>query len=552
MKKEYIGKTPEEILELMPLEKKAAQVLSSGFCCYDEVKTAMELGIGAMTAMWGNKREDADRFKKDVERFQKEADIPFLIGVDMETGVGQTVHVEDYATEFPDQMSLGAIADEEEGKRLAYLEGKVIRNEAVNLGWNLTYGPVADVNINPANPITNVRSVGENPDHVSAITSEIIRGMQEYGDFCACAKHFPGAGMQSSDSHFSLEKTNSSKEEMEAIHLKPFKNAVRNGIGAFMTNHAIYPMFDDINVATTSRAVITGVAREELGFEGIILTDAMAMTGLTAQDGDDRHMGTIRAIAAGCNVILGPYDVWNAPAAIAKAVRDGKLSEDVLNLAVLRVLRTKQRLGLFDNKKGPVEKLNGWEISKQIAEKSVTLIRDRDNIIPVDFTSMNDVMVMEPTHPGHKLSFGLYTNQTLIAETLHKDVPIAKLALISQEVAPELENELIEKASKADIVIVGTSFRSHSGQVGLLTEQQIAVVEKIVRLGKKVIAVVSNPYVAAQLPFVGTVICCYSTSKVSVQAASDVILGRLEPKGKLPVTIPDSMDSGNIEIVSHG
>ena len=553
MDKRFEGKTPEQILKLLTLEQKCGQLVSTGICSWEECETAMEHHVGNISVVYGHDAEALSRFKSDMERLQREADIPFFIGVDMETGVGQTVHDRSIATEFAEQMAIGAIADLKDAERLAYEEGRVVSQQASYLGWNVCFGPVVDVNINPENPITNIRSFGEDPDIVATLAAAYIKGLQSDGRLIGTAKHFPGAGMQFSDSHFALEKTRTTKEEMDKIHLKPFKKAIEAGVGGLMCNHAIYDMYDAENVATLSKAVMTDLLRGELGFEGVMYTDAMGMAGMTESEknGGNPHMGTIRAITAGCDVILGPNDAWNAPAGLAQAVRDGILDEEIVNKACLRVLKQKYALGLFTSeKREDVPKRDGWSVAREIAKKSVTLIRDRKNAIPVDFEGKK-VMVMEPTHPANRLSFGLYSNMTLIKETLAKHVPQAELALFAPDATDEQIEELAKQAKAADIVVFGTSFRSRSGQVGLMTERQLDALKAVHAANPNMIAVVSNPYVASQLPFVDEIVCCYSTSSVAVEAAVDVIIGKEKALGVLRETIPEEMHN-EVEIVFHG
>lgn len=553
MDKRFEGKTPEQILEMLTLEQKCGQLVSTGIGCWEECETAMEHHVGNLSVIYGHDAEALARFKADMERLQREADIPFFIGVDMETGVGQTVHDRSIATEFAEQMAIGAIADLKDAERLAYEEGRVVSQQASYLGWNICFGPVVDVNINPENPITNIRSFGEDPDIVATLAAAYIKGLQSDGRLIGTAKHFPGAGMQFSDSHFALEKTRTTKEEMENIHLKPFKKAIEAGVGGLMCNHAIYDMYDAENVATLSRAVMTDLLRGELGFEGVMYTDAMGMAGMTESEKNcgNPHRGTIRAITAGCDVILGPNDAWNAPAGLAQAVRDGILDEEIVNKACLRVLKQKYALGLFSSeKREDVPKRDGWSVAREIAKKSVTLIRDRKNAVPIDFEGKK-VMVMEPTHPANRLSFGLYSNMTLIKETLAKYVPQAQLALFAPDATDEQIAELAKQAKAADIVVFGTSFRSRSGQVGLMTERQLDALKAVHAANPNMIAVVSNPYVASQLPFVDEIVCCYSTSSVAVEAAVDVIIGKEKALGVLRETIPEAMHN-EVEIVFHG
>jgi len=470
----------------------------------------------------------------------------------METGVGQIVHDPDSATEFPEQMAIGAIADIDEACRYGYEFGRTINREASNIGWNMVYGPVADVNVNPRNPITNIRSIGEDPERASKIIDAIVKGIQHDNRMIATVKHFPGAGMQASDSHFSLEETSASRKEMDEIHLYAFKKSFESGAMATMCNHAIYPMLDPDNIATLSKTVMTDVLRNELSFRGVTITDAMGMAGMTSQESKENiFLGTIRAIAAGCDLILGGVDPANAAAAIAAAAEDGSiLTKERLDQAALNIIRVKHWLGLFNGQpRKEIPKEDGWSFARDLAQKSITLIRDNEKLLPVDFKDKK-VLVLEPTHPSKRLSFGLYTNTTLIHGIIKESVPQAEFNLFAQDITPEQEEEIFTQAKNADIIIVGTSFRSRSGQVGLLTEGQLKLLKRICEVNKNVIAVISNPYVAAQINFIGTVVCCYSTSKVAVEGAVNVINGSAVATGKLPVTLPDELEAA-ANIISH-
>lgn len=550
MNPKYRGKSPEEILSMMTLQEKAGQVIVVGLETWEEFERAMHKGIGTISAV-AHTEEEAERFRENVARLQREADIPFLVGVDMETGVGQIVHAKNLATEFAEQMALGAIADPEDAKRLAYEEGRVIASEGSALGWNVCYNPVVDVNINPENPITNIRSVGEDPKQVAEITCALIRGIQEGHRMVALAKHFPGAGMQGADSHFALEKTKATREEMEKTHLYPFRKAIEAGVRGMMCNHAIYPMLDDKSVATLSRKIMNDLLREEMGFDGVMYTDAMAMEGLKAQAETMHISETVLAISAGCDLLLGPKEGWDAPDVIVKAVQDGDLPEERLNDSVLRVLKVKQWLGLFDEEnRKPLPRMDGWAVAREISRKSITVLKDNDGLLPYDFAGKK-VLVIEPKHPARDMQVGNYTNLTLIQESLARFVPQAELALFSPDINKEQEAELVRRAKEADVVIVGTSFRSRSGQVGMLTRQQLDALYAVHEVNPNVIAVVSNPYVTAQLKFIGTVLCCYSTSQVAVEAAVDVLIGKEKALGKQRVTIPEKLKN-EVVILYHG
>jgi beta-N-acetylhexosaminidase len=547
MNKKYQNKMPNEILSNMTLREKAAQTIVPPYRNRDFVDEAIKNGVGGIWPTWhfGNNSDSAE-FAKDMDRLQAISEIPLFITADMETGVGQLIHDGLYA-EFPELMALGAVASIEEAEMLAYEQGKAMALGARSIGWNMTPTPVVDVNIYAENPITNIRSVGEDPERVARITSSMIKGMQEGHAIIPMAKHFPGAGMQRDDSHFSMEKTSASIKEMEDIHLYPFRKAIEQHVKCIMTNHAVYPAYDSENTATLSKKIVTNLLREKMGYKGLVMTDAMGMSGLTSQA--KGHESTILALLAGNDLILAPHDPIGAIDAIVEAVKAGRMSEDYLNTIVLRILEAKEWLGLFKDRLVEFSGLSGWNTAEKIAKNSVTLIRGNDYILPL--TPEKKLMVLEPAHPRRQLDIGLYTNTTLIYDHLKEFYPNAKFSLFADQMNEKQIQELLEKASLVDAVVVGTSFRSYAGQVGLLTTAQINLLQRIKGINPNMIAVVSNPYVSAEIDFIGTVLCCYSTSKVAIKAAIDVLRGVCQAKGLLPVTIPSHMDPSYVKILHH-
>jgi len=546
LKKEYIGKSASEILSMLTLREKVAQTIVPAYYNHDQGREALKNGVGGVWPVCHSKSTGLE-FAADMAELNELSDIPLFITCDMETGTGQVIH-DGLCTEFPEFMSYSGIADIEEAERLAYLQGKAMANEAMSLGWNMTPTPVVDVNINPYNPITNIRSCGDDPERVTRIVTAMIRGMQEAG-IIPMAKHFPGAGMQKFDSHFGCERITVTEQEMDEIHLKPFKAAIDMDLRCIMTNHAIYETYDKENVSTLSKAIMTDLLRVKLGYKNLVMTDAMEMQGVTEQGKGAE--AAIKALAAGNDLILAPSGGFNVIDEIVKVVEDGNFDVGIIDAACLRILEGKAWQGLFDGAKKNRVKPDGsnWELAKEIAVKSATIIRDEKNLLPMK--KDGTTLVIEPAHPRKLLDYGLYTNTTMIYDILNKQLPNVKFELFKGEVEEMEKQFLIESAKQADTVIVSTSFRSYAGQVGLLTQKQVDTLKAVSEANRNIIAVTANPYASAQIPFIGTVLCGYSTAKVVVQVVADILTGKRSAQGQLTLKMPDEFDSSSIPVLAH-
>ena len=540
-------KTPQEMLSAMPLRQKAAQTLVPAYFSHEEGCEAVKNGVGGVWAIYHFKNNSTClEFADEVKKLQESSDIPLFICADMETGAGQMIH-DGKCAEFPEPMSYSAIADINAAEHLAYKQGQAMASEAMALGWNVALTPVVDVNTSAYNPSTNVRSCGDDVERVTRVMNAMIRGMQSC-KIIATAKHFPGQGMQLLDSHFGLENVKLTQEEMQ-LHLKPFADAVSNGVRCIMTNHAIYEVYDPENVSTFSKAIMTDILRGKLGFKNLLMTDAMEMQGVSEQsNGAD---AVIRALIAGNDLILGP--VGNISAiidAIVAAVEDGALPIERLDEACLRILEGKAWQGMFSGDVPSFDMPDGsnWALAQDIAQKTVTIIRDAKNYLPLNRDSK--VLVIEPVHPKKELDFGLYTNTTMIFDHIKDGFDNAEFELFEGGIGSEKMAQLADKAKKFDFVIVSTSFRSRAGQVGLLTKEQVSALKQISDVNPNIVAVIANPYASSQIPFIGTVICGYSTSKVAVQAIVAVINGKRAGEGVLSIKLPETLDA-SFEIKSH-
>lgn len=539
-------------LQNLSLEEKVAQMFVMAYRDHESAMKFVKNGVGGIWPI-GIPKNDVQGFRRIIGQLQEAAKIPLFISDDFEQGVGQAISNSDNCTDFSSMMAFGAIADGSAGQ-MAYKAGQVVADEAPYLGINTTPSPVFDVNTVPENPVCNTRSVGDDGDRVTEIALKYALGMASTGRLLPQAKHFPGEGMHYMDPHLGLEVMQVSAEQMEEIHLKPFIAAHEASVPMMMTNHAIYPPYDADFPATLSRKIITNLLREKIGFEGLVITDAMEMHGITERYGCAESL--VLAINAGNDLILGPseHEQQHAIEQILEAVSRGEIKHDTINLAVARILRFKKLLGLSDNKldmpepKMPLESRQA--IARQVAQKSITLFKDAKSTLPLKVLPESNLLCVEPSHPDHSLDWGLRFNIHGLSEFV-KERCRCNTCLFRSNPGAEDIADILDKAGSADMILISTFFRSKAGQTGLLTEGQVELLRQLNNLGKPTVFVVSNPYVISEIPFAETVVVSYGNDRMSVRAAVDVIFGAIQARGVLPVKIPDFIDPSKVKIIAH-
>ena len=318
----------------------------------------------------------------NIEQFQTWSKYPLLVAADYERGLGQWMSG---ATLFPSNMAVAATGN----TVFAYEQGHITALEAKALGIHMTFSPVMDINNNPDNPIINFRSYSDNPETVAKYGIAFIQGAQDNG-LIACAKHFPGHGNTSTDSHTSLPSIEGSKEELDILELYPFKQAIQSGVKMVMVGHIALPGLDDSGDPGSHSSIITSqLLREKMGFDGVIITDGMEMGALTqiAWAGES----AVRAVEAGVDILLLPIDINHTINSIEEAVQSGRISEERINKSVARIWAMKNKAGLLT---GPaqipfsdLEKIIGipshTQKASEIAEKSITIAKDVNQILPL-------------------------------------------------------------------------------------------------------------------------------------------------------------------------
>jgi beta-N-acetylhexosaminidase len=459
--------------------------------------------------------------------------LPVLIATDQEHGI--VARVGKPATLFPGAMAIGASGSHADARTVGRVGGAELRA----LGIHQNYGTDADVNVNPANPVIGVRSFGADPDAVSRLVAAEVSGYQNSG-VAATVKHFPGHGDTKEDSHIGFPVIEHSREVWDKLDAAPFRAAIRAGIDSIMTAHIGVPSLDDSgDPATLSHPILTGILREELGYDGVVVTDSLGMDGVRKKYGDARV--PVLALKAGVDQLLNPPSLnvaWNA---VLQAVRSGELTEARLDESILRVLRLKSKLGLLD---GPYVTSEGVDrtvgipahlrAADRVADNSTTLLVNKQGLLPLSRRTHPRLLVVgaEATSPS-----GTDGPPTKALGNALTDLGFAATVL-STGTAPSEATiaKAVAEAGNVDAVVVGTYNVS-------ATSSQRTLVNQLIATGKPVIAVaIRNPYDVAQLPDVPAYLAAYSWTDVELRAAARVIAGQVKPQGRLPVPVQRADD----------
>ena len=501
--------------------------------------------VGGFTISVGSPTEVAAK----LNALQSMSQVPLLFGADLEAGAGFRARGGYFvpnaidlggAIVFPPEMAVGATRD----TTLAYEQGKLTAIEGRALGIHIAYAPVLDVNNNPDNPVINTRSYGEDPELDARLGVAFIHGVQDHG-MIATGKHFPGHGDTGVNSHLALPVVTVSRSRLDTVELVPFRAAVNGGVGAIMSFHGAMPALDSSNVpGTLSPKVLTALLRGELGFKGIIISDAMDMRGVLDQYGSDEAVK--RAISAGIDVLIQPLDVSQTIDAVVAGVREGRYTEARLDSSVRRVVETKRRLGLGQRKLVDLNALrflvgdsSNLLIARRVAEKSITLVRDSLRQVPI------------VRGPAKVLSITLARRADLGAGNafnaeLRVGLPNLRTEFMATEDAPLNFPRLIAAADSADVTIVGSYVGQNWDAVTASAPQAFATfVQTLVQRGRKPIVIAfGNPYLLQQLPSIGAYLVAWGGFPVSQTAAARALLGSSAISGHLPISIPPYASRG--------
>jgi len=466
-----------------------------------------------------------------INRMQRLARTPLLVASDFERGASMRVSE---TARFPSLMAFGAGHDLSATKQL----GEATAREARALGVTWVFAPDADVNNNPDNPVINTRSYGEDPQAVAAGVSAFIEGAHSdpKNYVLLAAKHFPGHGDTAEDSHLQLAKIDQPRERIESVELVPFRAAIDHGVDSIMTGHLAVPAFEPQQIpATISRNVLTGLLRDEMGFKGIVVTDALEMQGVAALFSQGEI--AVRAIEAGADVLLMPSDPEACIRALMAAVRSGRISRRRIDASASKVMAAKQRVGLFRSRfvnldaiAAGIEDPRIDDLAQSVADRAVTLVKDDKHLFPMPAAPVPCLVVMDE---------GQFSPRgEILASALRRGVTTLKVYVANPAMPDDVLAAIAADTSHCGEIYVA-SFLSVSASTLALQAGLNTFVKTLVH-GAVPVALISldNPYLLREFPDAGSYAATFSYSNTSEIAAAKAILGEIPITGKMPVSIP--------------
>jgi beta-N-acetylhexosaminidase len=567
------GGWSEKTLKNLSLEEKVGQLfmirlrvelLSGSSPSYFELRNNIRkyhIGSLAMSAPKQGRARDGSRRREVVtllNQLQEESKLPLLVAGDFERGVlpahlfGTTV--------FPHAMAFGAAGS------LAYAEefGRITAQESRALGvhWNLF--PVADVNSNPANPIIGTRAFGANPEQVGDLVAAYIRGARANG-MLTTAKHFPGHGNTATDSHVAVPVVDDDLRHIRAVDLPPFQKAIAAGVDAVMTAHVRVLALDSDpgRVATTSPTIVTGLLKNQLGFKGIVVTDALDMAGLVGLYAKNPGRVAVDAFKAGSDVLTEPYNLDASYQAMLEAVRSGEIGQDRLDASVLKILRAKASLGLEKNRLvdvGAIPRLVGSPeniaTGQRISDASITLVRDNGKVLPLrggrPDTKLR-VVSQAKAQPGLLVIILCDNRRAEDGRVLERQIRErsrdARVIYVDPRVAAARSDEVLNAADRAQQVVVAvyvvpSAARSRTVARGQknsasLPDSTAKLLSRILAhaTAKTVVLAMGTPYLTQDFPTIQNYICTFSNATVSEISAVRAVFGEIPIPGHLPVNL---------------
>jgi beta-N-acetylhexosaminidase len=536
--------TPEDpveaLLQSLTLEQQAGQLFVSwslarttgreGQTNHDQMLAwVRDVGLGGVILSLGTTEEAASL----VPRLQAAATVPLLLAGDFEGGIWFRLRG---GTELGNQMLVGASGS----ARLAEAMGRVTAEEAKALGFHWVFAPVLDVNSNPDNPIINVRSFGEEPELVARLGAAFARGVRAVG-LLPCGKHFPGHGDVATDSHLELPTVPGDRARLDRVELLPFRRLAADGLESVMTGHLAVPgLGEDPSVpATLSRRILSGLLRDELGFSGLVVTDALEMGGV--KNAFLPGEVAVRALLAGADVLLMPPDPLAARQAVIDAVTSGRVPKERFEDAVRRILRSKQRVGLLGEGNGKAvnptwrEQIQTPEhlaVAEAIAARGLVLVRDRDAALPLTAGALC-VTLLDKDEGPLEAARGEEFVQAL------GEVVAGEAVRVSPASGGETIAAAAERVAKADRIVLAlhAKVREYQGGVGLPPALQPVL--QALRAEQQVVVVsFGSPYLVRDLPHADAYVAAFVATPAVERRAALVVRGLVDCTGRLPVSVP--------------
>jgi beta-N-acetylhexosaminidase len=493
-----------------------------------------------------------------LNRMQRDSKLPLLFAADFERGVSTRLSG---TANFPHAMAFGADGKVEDAETFGRISGEEAR--AVGIHWN--FFPDADVNSNPANPIINTRSFGEDPKQVGDLVTAYIKGAHEAG-MLTTVKHFPGHGETATDSHLGVASVTVDRAHLDSIELPPFQQAIAAGVDSVMVAHVTVPALDsDPNhVATISSNVVTDLLEKQMGFKGLVVTDALDMAGLTHLFANDIGRAAVEAFKAGNDLLLIPADLGASYESMLKAVQSGEISKERLDRSVLKMLKIKGSLGLNDVRTvdlgtiaSSVGKPENIAFGQQVANDAVTLVRDNGKVLPLKSKGTPKAGLpytgREETH--NRVVAVLFSDDVrtdsgrAFGREFRSRIPDAHVIYVDPRFASAISEEVLKAVDEAETVVAAVYVIPTAGKVGnsiAMTDATGALLQQVLdhAAAKTAVVAMGNPYLASDFPKIENYMCTFSNATVSEVGAIKALFGEIPIRGHLPVTIPNVAQRG--------
>ena len=493
-----------------------------------------------------------------LNRLQQDSKLPLLFAADFERGVATRLMG---TTNFPHAMAFGADGKVED----AEMSGRITAQEARAIGVHWNFYPDADVNSNPANPIINTRSFGEDPKQVGDLVTAYIKGAHEAG-MLTTVKHFPGHGDTATDSHLGVASVNVDRAHLNSIELPPFRQAIAAGVDSVMVAHVTVPTLDpDPNhVATISPAVVSDLLEKQLGFKGLVVTDALDMAGLTHLFASDIGRAAVEAFKAGNDLLLIPADLAASYDAMLKAVRSGEISRQRLDRSVLKILKIKASLGLnlartvdLSQLATTVGKPESLAFGQQVADSAITLVRDNGKVLPLKSKGTIQALLpyMTKEETRNNVVAVLFSDDVrsdsghAFGRELRSRILDAHVLYVDPRIAAGMSDEVLKAVDEAQTVIAAVYVIPTAGKAAnsvAMADATGALLQQVLDHAAEKTAVVAmgNPYLASDFPKIENYVCTFSNATVSEISAVKALFGEIPIRGHLPVTIPNVAQRG--------
>jgi beta-N-acetylhexosaminidase len=495
-----------------------------------------------------------------LNRLQKLAKLPLIVSADFERGVSMRLNG---TTVFPHAMAFGAAGKTENAEAF----GRITALEARAIGVHWNFFPDADVNSNPANPIINTRSFGEDPEQVGDFVAAYIRGAHE-GSILTTAKHFPGHGDTAADSHLGLAQVTGDRARLAAVELPPFRRAIEASVDAVMVAHVTVPALDPEpdRVATTSKVIVDGLLKEEMGFKGIVVTDALDMAGLTRLYANNIGRAAVESFEAGSDLLIIPANLDASYRLVLQAVQSGEISRPRLDQSVRKILELKASLGLNKARLADpgqlsnlIAKPENLAVGQRIADEAITLIRDNGKVIPLQSVGTPEAALpyQSVAEVRNRLVAVIFSEDMrtdsgrMLERQILARMPDAHVIYVDQRSAAGMKASVLEAVEAAERVIAavylipsaGKALRTPEGGLKNTVAMDNAAGSLLTAIldraaSRTAVLAMGNPYVVQDFPAIENYVCAFSNATVSETAAIKAIFGEIPIRGRLPVTIP--------------